>query len=157
MWASLRYRKNLNDLENSFIYDVEIPEEWLGFQMKKKTFTSGRAVEYVKNLAADIAYNQRLFQGKRKYWFRPLCEQLGWVLSDNFADRFRISLMAVCVDPDLIYGSTSHIKGPWGTGPNRALVKESLMKVVKDARRSKKILYPHTFKLFENLFPWIFE
>ena len=35
-------------------------------------------------LAADIAYNQRMFWGKRDYWFQPLCEQLGWDIKDHF-------------------------------------------------------------------------
>ena len=43
-----------------------------------------RCTKYAMALAADIAYNQRMFWGKRDYWFQPLCEQLGWDIKDHF-------------------------------------------------------------------------
>ena len=49
-----------------------------------------RGTEYAMALAADIVYNQRMFWGKRDYWFQPLCEQLGWDIKDHLKKRFRI-------------------------------------------------------------------
>ena len=49
-----------------------------------RSLISMRGTEYAMALAADIAYNQRMFWGKRDYSFQPLCEQLGWDIKNHF-------------------------------------------------------------------------
>merc|ERR1712070_874353 len=104
-----------------------------------------------KKLAADIAYNQYMFHGKKDYWFQPQCEKLGWDISDNLARRWKSVLILACIDQKLILESTRDINGSWGT--KRGDVKKSFTKAIKEAIDSKrKILYPSTFALFNKLF-----
>ena len=81
-----------------------------------------------------------------------MCEELGWILSDTFAQRFRVVLMVVCVDPALVEESTKDIQGSWGSGKNRDLVKKAFIKAVKEAD-ANEIKYPKTLDLFKKLFP----
>ena len=59
-----------------------------------------RAEEFAQKLCADVAFNQDMFLGRKAYWFRPLCENLGWknpCISDSFENRYMVSLLVVCV------------------------------------------------------------
>jgi hypothetical protein len=104
-------------------------------------------------LAAVIAYNQRKFWGKKDYWFRPLCEELGWEITQQFQEKHRVVLFVVCVDAELVQSRTKHIKQTWSSNKGRKLIAEEWQKVVKTAKNQNKIQYPSTFELFEKLFP----
>ena len=81
-----------------------------------------KGTEYAMALAADIAYNQKMFWGKKDYWFLPLCEQLGWDIKDHFKERFRIVFFVVCCDPNLVQDSTNHLKKTWSNSAVRTKV-----------------------------------
>ena len=87
-----------------------------------RSLISMRGTKYAMTLAADIAYNQRMFWGKRDYWFQPLCEQLGWDIKDHFKERFRIVFFVVCCDPNLVQDSTNHLKKTWSNSAVRTKV-----------------------------------
>ena len=77
-----------------------------------RSLISMRGTEYAMAPAADIVYNQRMFWGKRDYWFQPLCKQLslGWNIGEHFKERFRIVSFVVCCDPNLFQDSTNYLK-----------------------------------------------
>ena len=110
-----------------------------------------RATNYAKKLAIDIAYNQHMFLGKKDYWFQPLCEKLGWEISDLLARRWRVVLFVVCADPKLIDKCTKDIEGSWAC--HRGPVTNALKNAAKKAEQKNKIKYPSTFALFKKLFP----
>ena len=93
-------------------------------------------------LAADIAYNQRMFWGKRDYWFQLLCEQLGWDIKDHFKKRFRIVFFVVCCDPNVIQDSTKHLKKTCSNSAVRTQVVQALRDAVQTAKEQKKLNFP---------------
>ena len=104
-------------------------------------------------LAADIAYNQKMFWGNRDYWFQPLCEQVDWDIKDHFKERFRIVFSVVCCDLNLVQDSTNHLKKTWSNSAVRTKVVKAFRDVVKTAKEQKKVKFPSTLKLFETPFP----
>ena len=107
----------------------------------------------MKKLAATVAYNQNKFHGKKFYWFRPMCKELGWEISDTFASRFLITLFVVCVDPEIFDNDLKEFGKSWGK--KKEQVKKVLFDAVHTAEKKKRITYPSTFKLFKKLFPHI--
>ena len=84
-------------------------------------------------LAIDIALHQQHFLGKDpQVWFRALCQTLGWEISSNFVRDFLIVLFVVCVDPEIMTGSTKNLGKQW-CGTDRVQVKEVLLNAVKGA------------------------
>ena len=63
----------------------------------------------------------------------------------------------VCVDPEIMTGSTNNLGKQW-CGKDRVQVKEALLNAVKGAiRNPETIKYPKTFQLFQILFPKILK
>ena len=110
-----------------------------------------RCTKYAMALAADISYNQRMFWGKRDYWFQPLCEQLGWDIKDHFKERFRIVFFVVCCD--LVQDSTNHLKKDLEQQRGSNESSESVLRCVPDCKGTEKVKFSSTLKLFETLFP----
>jgi len=155
LWMCIRYRNNLNFLINSAYFKVDLPEEWLNIPQSSKSFGATIAKDFTQRLAIDVAMNQHLFLGKKAYWFQPLCEKLGWDISDNLAKRWLVVLFVVCADPELVETSTEHIKGAWSS--HRGAVTKAFTNAAKAAEKENKLKYPSTFKLFRKLFPWVLE
>merc|ERR1711964_397942 len=103
LFKAIRYRHILNWCKRTAIIKVDLPESWLRekTRCRKKIFGKKIAKKYAMALACDIALHQDMFWGKKDYWFQPLCEKLGWDITDQFKDRFRIILFVVCVDENL--------------------------------------------------------
>lgn len=152
LWAALKYRNNLNGIKATCVFEVDLPEEWYGITLKYKTFRKNGGTDFAKKLAAAIAFNHMRFFGKKDYWFRPICEELGFDLSDTFSERFRSVIMVVCVSPELVQEKTEHIEGSWCKDGNRDRVKKAFVNAVKDAN-AEDIEYPKTLALFKKLFP----
>ena len=110
-----------------------------------------RGKEFAMRLAAEVMWNQTLFLGKKKYWFQPMCETLGWELSDTFVDRFLIVLLVVCADPDLIDSTTKDLSSSWNNDQIR--VKAAFASAVYKAVQKKTIRYKSAFKFFKTPFP----
>merc|ERR1712202_116686 len=105
-------------------------------------------------MGALVAFNQEVFFGKEDYYFRVLCDQLGFSISANFVDLgYIIILFVVCTDTTIFETSTKDIKGTWGQSANRGKVVKAFKSAVKEAERNNTIQYPDTFQLFKNLFP----
>jgi len=155
LWTSLRYRRMFENKKQNARFAMELPEEWLAIKLKSKSqvFQRNNCTDYAKKLAADISYNQTMFFGRKEYWFQPLCENLGWDLSDNFMERFIICLLCVCADPALIQESTKPITESFSSSGGRGKVKKAMVQAVKKAQKEKNILYPETFELFLNIRP----
>jgi len=85
LWASLRYRRHMNEWRDSSTYEVDLPEEWLQTALKFKEFGKKSAKLYAMKLAAGVAFNHEIFVGRKElFWFRPLCSDLGWKISETF-------------------------------------------------------------------------
>ena len=83
--------------------------------------------------------------------FQPMCETLGWELSDTFVDRFLIVLLVVCADPDLIDSTTQDLSSSWNSDQIR--VKAAFASAIKKAVQKKTIRYKSGFKFFKTLLP----
>lgn len=153
LWASIRYQVGMNSLREVATFGISLPETWLA---KKLKFDFGKkgGLDFARKLAAMVEYNQAEFIGKRKYWFRPLCEKLGgFHLSENFQKISLVSIFVVCCDPpDLLESSVKDVKGTWGSGA-RSQCKIAWTEAVKKAIRENTVKYPSTLRLFKNLFP----
>ena len=117
-----------------------------------------RGKEFAMKLLALVSYNQIEFLGKPEYWFRPVCDQLGWKppISDNFMDRHVVSLFVICCDPEMLMSSVEQIPGTWG-GSNRGKFKTAWMEAVREAIKSKKVKYPSELQLLQNILPSVFK
>jgi hypothetical protein len=150
LWTSIRWSNRVNSL----IFKVDLPPKWLTDKMNAKQFSQKCAILYAQKLAATVAFNQEKFIGKADYWFRPLCEELGFSISENFMKfGLRIILFVVCADSTIFETSTKDIKGTWGESQNRFKIPKAFKKAVKEAETKNSINYPDTFQLFKNLFP----
>merc|ERR1711964_945029 len=152
LWAALKYRNNLNGMKASCVFEVDLPDEWYGINLKYKTFHKTGGTDFAKKLAARVAFNHMRFFKKKITGFAPICEELGFILSDTFSERFRSVIMVVCVSPELVKEKTKHIEGSWGKDEKRDRVKKAFVKAVKDAN-ADDIEYPKTLALFKKLFP----
>jgi len=155
LWTSLRFSNRMENLR----FKVDIPPNWLTDKMIAKEFSEKSAEPFTQKLAAIVAYNQEKFLGKGDYWFRPLCETLNFKTSENFMRYgYLITLFVVCVDASIFKSSTKNIKGTWGKSSNRGKVSKAFKEAVKEAiKKKRKLNYPHTLKLFQNLFPEVLK
>ena len=108
------------------------------------------AKPFAMKLAATVAYNQTPFYGRKLCWFRALCDDLGWEISETFATRWIVSLFVVCCDPELLEKT---INESWHKTKDDC--KEAMKKAVLLAEKKKTVKYPLTLKLFKSLFPTI--
>lgn len=105
LWASLRYRLNVNEMSLA---------KGLTDEMKYQKFRKTNAVPYAQKVAAVVAFGQKKFIGKCEHWFRPMCEELGFEVSANFVSYGYIaSLFVVCADSKLFESCAKDIKGTW--------------------------------------------
>ena len=111
------------------------------------------ALDYGKEIIGFVVLHQRMFLAKKSFWFRCICDDLGWELSSNFCEYFYIILFVICADHSLVAKSTSSIKGTWGTSTAQKKVKKALKEAAKAAETQGKIKYKEAFKLFKHLFP----
>jgi len=150
LWASLRYRLHMNEWRESSAYEIDLPEKWLEIKLKFKDFGKKSAKVYGMKLAAAVAFHHERFLGKELFWFRPLCSELGWKISETFEKRWLISLFVVCCSPELL---ETTINKNWGRKKDEC--KEAMKQAVKKAERDKKVKYKQTLKLFKVLFPTV--
>lgn len=154
LWMCLRYRYQIDALQSTAVFPVDLDTTWTGIKLKSQTFGKTNATEFSKKLAIDISLHQHKFIGKKQdIWFRASCETLGWSISKNFFKDYLIVLFAVCVDPAMIANATKSFGKQW-FGKDRVQVKEALFNAVKTAIRDpEEIEYPKTLELFKFLFP----
>ena len=104
-----------------------------------------------------IVFNQKKFLAKEHYWFRVLCETLGWKLSIAFCDYLFMVLFVICANPSDVKKITQkisqNIKGTWGNSAVQKVVKKNFKEAAKKAERENKIKFKETFKLLKNIFP----
>lgn len=153
LWASIRYQVGMQELRGIAKFGIILPEEWLGIKLKFKEFGKKGGTDFAKKLAATIEYNQSRFIGKKDYFFRPLCDELGgFVLSENFVKISLVSIFVICCDPALLVSSVKKIKGTWGSSA-RSKCKTAWTNAVNKAIEEDSVKYPSTLQLFQNLFP----
>ena len=90
---------------------------------------------------------------KKSFWFRSICDDLGWEVSAAFCDYFYLILFVICANASLVKTSTSSIKGTWGTSQNQNKVKKALKTAAQQADQADTIMYKESFKLLKTLFP----
>jgi len=158
LWASIRFRVRIKGLRNIAQFEIKVPKAWLGIKLKYKKFGKKGGKEFAMKLLALVSYNQMDFLGKPEYWFRPVCDQLGWKpqISDNFMDRHIVSLFVICCEPNLLMSSVAHIAGTWGDS-NRGKFKSAWIKAVREAIKSKKVKYPSELNLLQNILPSVLK
>lgn len=153
LWASIRYQVGMKELRNIAKFGISLPEEWLGIKLKFKEFGKKGGTDFAKKLSATIEYNQSRFIGKKDYFFRPLCDELGgFELSKNFVKISLVSIFVICCDPALLVSSVKKIKGTWGSAA-RSKCKTAWTNAVNKAIEENSVKYPSTLQLFQNLFP----
>lgn len=154
LWMCLRWRYQIDALQSTAVFPVDLDTTWAGIKLKSQTFGKSNATEFSKKLALDISLHQHKFIGKKQdIWFRASCETLGWNISKNFFKDYLIVLFAVCVDPAMIANATESFGKQW-FGTDRVQVKEALFNAVRTAIRDpEEIEYPKTLELFKFLFP----
>ena len=112
-----------------------------------------RGVDFAQKLTATVAFNQSKFIGREEFWFRPMCNELGFTMSNSFFDTFLVNMFVVCVDPMLLNSTTADITGTWGDNKNKFKIKKKWIKAVKKADLENKIRYGNTFKLLKFILP----
>lgn len=153
LFQSIRYRVGIDESYSTAEFDIDIPETWLDTKFQGKTFKKSNAVAYGKEILAVVAFNQRKFLAKKPFWFRALCDDLGWELSAAFCDCFYIILFVICADESLVMKSTKNIKKTWGVSGVPNQVKKAFRDAAKDAERANNIKHKETYRLLKQLFP----
>merc|ERR1711964_821569 len=109
--------------------------------------------EFLCKVTAIVAWNQRDFLAKKGKFFhvRALCDNFGVQIPRNFDTNFIQGLAVVCCDPSVIDKVAKEVKGTFSASVKE--VKAKFTTAIKVAKKSKKILFPSTFELMEELFP----
>ena len=96
-------------------------------------------------LPINLALHQHFLGKDPQIWFRAVCQTLS---STNFIRDYFIVLFVVCVNPEIIAGSTKSFGKQW-FGIDRIQDKEAFSNAVKAAIRDPETMkYPKTFQLF---------
>lgn len=153
LWESIRYRVSMDQMYSVARFRIDIPESWFDTKFQGKVFMSSNALAYGKEILAVVVFHQEKFLAKKSFWFRSICDELGWELSAAFCDYFYLILFVICAKTSLVKTSTSSIKGTWGTSSNQNKVKKAFKEAAKKAEQTNTIEYKESFKLLKTLFP----